>query len=535
MKPVCSLLLFFLSILKVFGQTPEAFPPSKPWAAQLAERGPVQQITLHDCLAAALMHNIDIEGESYGIELAHQSAVAAKSYFDPQIGLNLSALSTNIPVTNILQTGGYGSQLTRTSNLSPNIQENLPGGGTATLTLNMARNATNGDFVIVNPAYSSSLGLTITQPLWRGFLRTAAERQIVISRLGEEMSQAEFRQKVSSIVEQAIDAYWKLGAMVQHYEAQREGREVAVAEYEQARNNLKDHSEAAASLSAERAEVASREQSMTEAAVQIVQASNGLKRLLAPTAMDPIWSIGLIPSDRPAATEPSVTLDRAVETAIERRPELEQLRLQIRQSDADYRFARQETKPAVNLRVEMQSNGAAGTVYALSETGQVTTVPNPASPSYGGLGKSLGDSLTVQHPSLAVGLEVKFAAGNRAAGSQLATAATNKKKLQAQLRATEEDIAVEVRSAYETIAAQRANVQAASLSRALAEERLADIASKAQGDPRNIDLLRGERDLADARVRELQALIDYQLSQVSLDKAMNTLVDDRQIVLAHRK
>jgi outer membrane protein TolC len=535
-KPACScLILFSLSTLTLFGQPQDNFPPSKPWVAQLAEKGPARQITLHDALLASLMHNVDIEVEGYGIDLARQSTVNARSYFDPQLGVNVSGLSTNVPVTNILQTGGYGSQITHSSTLSPNIQQNLPGGGTATLTLNMARNSSNGDFVIVNPSFSSSLGLTITQPLWRGFLRTAAERQIVISRLGEQMSEAEFRQKVSYIVEQVIVAYWRLAATVQNYEAQRESREVAVAEYEQARNNLKDHPDDAASLSAVRSEVASHEQSMTQAAVQIVQASNNLKRLLAPTAMDPIWSTGLIPSDRPEAGEPSVTLDQAVETATLRRPELEQLRLQIRQADADYRFARQETKPAVNLRVEMQSNGAAGTVYALSETGQVTTVLNPASPLYGGLAKSLGGTFTVQHPSLAGGLEVKFPAGNRAAASQLATTATHKKKFQAQLRAAEEDIVVEVRSAYETITAQHASVQAANLSRALAEEHLADVKSKFQGDPSNIDILRGQRDLADARVRELQALIDCQLSQVSLGKAMNTLVDDQQIVLAHRK
>jgi outer membrane protein TolC len=103
------------------------------------------------------------------------------------------------------------------------------------------------------------------------------------------------------------------------------------------------------------------------------------------------------------------------------------------------------------------------------------------------------------------------------------------------MNAAQEDILVEVRNAWETIAAQRKNVEAALVSRRLSADRLATEKAKNVDDTASLDVLRDQRDLADAQVRELQALVDYQLAKVAYEKAMNSLVDDEQIVLARRK
>jgi len=50
----------------------------------------------------------------------------------------------------------------------------------------------------------------------------------------------------------------------------------------------------------------------------------------------------------------------------------------------------------------------------------------------------------------------------------------------------------------------------------------------------NFEVLRYQRDLADARVRELRAIVDYQIGVTALRKAMFTIVDDNDIVSAKR-
>lgn len=539
--PVSILAAFLVLAPPVRAQEGNLFPPSTPWRAKLAERGPVREITLRDSIATALMHNLEIEIENYNPDLAQTSLTSARSFFDPQATLNASLVSSNLPVTNVLQTGESDSQITKSLMINPSLQGNLPGGGTATLSVGLNRVSTNGLYVFINPVYTSTVGLTLTQPLLRGFRRTAAERQIVVAQLNERIDESQFRQKVASVVEQVINAYWRLAVGGEYYEAQRLARDVAIREYEDTRKRLQDGQETPLALTSRRSDVASHDQSLTQAEVQLVQAANNLKRLLAPSVFDPLWSIGLIAADRPEAPDPSkvdpqyASVDESIKTALARRPELVQLRLQAQQSSAEVRFAQQETKPAVNLRLELLTTGDAGKVYAVTPDNVVSLVPDPANPNYGGLGKSYGKALSVQHPSLAGGLEIRLPLRNRAANSQLTAAELGSRRVQSQMRATQEDILVEVRNTWGAIAAHRRNVEAAGISVRLAEERLNADVAKSGNDPRNIEALRDQRDLADARVHELQALVDYRLSEVSLRKAMDTLVDDQQIVLARHR
>ena len=513
--------LLFLPFFQMLSGQDSAFALPKPYREQLEARGPVRELTLQDAITTALRSNLEIEIEDYNRGLAKANVASANSYYVPIAAMNTSLLANNTPATSLLQSGTFGSLISHSWTIAPSIQENLPGGGNATVTVNMNRMSTNSDYSLINPAYGSTIGLTVTQPLWRGFRRTAAERQIVIARLNERMDEGQFRQKVTSVVEQVINSYWRLMITVENYEAQRQGWSVASAEYEQARK-----SSDAASIASQRSDVASHEQSVTHAAVQIIQASNALKRLLATSIMDPVWNAGLICSDRPDFQESSVSLDEAVKTALERRPELEQLRLQIQQSDAEVRFDKQEAKPTVNLRVEALSAGNAGTITEV--------LPQSTLAPYGGLGTAYRQVLNFQHPSLAAGLEVRLPLRNTAARSQLASAVIGTRKLETQLRAAREDVLVDIRNAWEMMAVQRKNVEAAGFSRSAAEGRLA-AETKNQGAPENLEVLRDRRNVAEARVREWQALIDHRLSQVSLQRAMNTLLDEQQIVLARRK
>jgi outer membrane protein TolC len=151
--------------------------------------------------------------------------------------------------------------------------------------------------------------------------------------------------------------------VVEEHEARRLSRDVAVREFEDTRKRIHDGQETPSALSSKRSEVASYDKELAQAEVQIDQAANSLKRLLAPSVFDPIWGIGLIATDRPEAPDrspgisadkrTSASLDEAVKIALARRPELEQLRLQAQQSDAEVRFAQREAKPAVNLRLEV--------------------------------------------------------------------------------------------------------------------------------------------------------------------------------------
>ena len=528
--------LFYLSALTLWGQALDSLTPYPPYRTQLQQRGDVRDLSLREALETALAQNPDIEIENYNRELAGLSTTSALSHYDPQVALNLSDISSNIPVTSTLQTGSLDSQITKSWSIAPSLQQDLPGGGAATFTANLTKSSNSSEYIFINPVFNSTLGVTLTQPLARGFRRTYAERQVVVSRINERMTESQFRQRVASVVEQVVQAYWKLAAAIEAHEAQRLGREVAVAQFEETRKLQKPGEPPSADLTSQRADLVSREQAVAQAGVQIGQASNNLKRLLTRSILDPLWEVGLITSDRPELGPPPMSVAEAVSTAIKTREDLEQLRLHVSQSDAEVRYARQETKPAVNLRVEFLSTGTAGRVYAISPDGVLsTTTLDPANPLYGGIAKASSQALKGTHPSVAAGLEIRLPVGNHAAKAQLAEAVVGGRKLNAQIRIAEEDIMIEVRNAREPLDTLRKNVEAASVSRKQAEGKLAADIAKAGNAPQSLDVLRSQRDLADARLHEMQTFIEYRKAEMSLAKATNPLVDDLQIVLARRK
>jgi outer membrane protein TolC len=139
--------------------------------------------------------------------------------------------------------------------------------------------------------------------------------------------------------------------------------------------------------------------------------------------------------------------------------------------------------------------------------------------------------LSFRYPSLTVGVELRFPLRNRAADAAFATASINVRRTQVQTRAAEQAILVDVRNAWDAIPVRKRAQDAAILSRSLSEEQLAGETARFQaGFSTPFEVLRYQRDLNSARVEELRARVDYELSITALKRATNTLVDEAGVV-----
>ncbi|MGB2937793.1 MAG: TolC family protein, partial [Phycisphaerae bacterium] len=132
-----------------------------------------------------------------------------------------------------------------------------------------------------------------------------------------------------------------------------------------------------------------------------------------------------------------------------------------------------------------------------------------------------------------VGLELRVPIGNRAR-----TAAHERSRLeQAQALTAREDtrqqILLEVSDAVRNLAAAEESIQAARAAREAAEQTLADQqANVGAGAALQKDLLEAQRDLADAKVHEIQARAAYMTGRAALEHAKGTLLEynDMEII-----
>ncbi|MDA2929206.1 TolC family protein [Acidobacteria bacterium AH-259-O06] len=509
------------------------------YVERVRREGVVLELSLKDAIRLALANNLEIAIEEFNEDLNRERLIDTRGFYDPVFNFRFGWQSSETPNTSVLDAGR--DILTRdfqNLTLNSSVQQNVPGGGSFTVGFDNNRSNTNSTFRFINPSFGSSFDASFRQPLWRGFLQTPTERQIKLYNLDTEITDSQFRQRVSEIIRQVEGQYWELVFAIENHETGRESMQLAIIQHENNRKRVEIGVSAPIEITSSRAEVATREQDMIQSEVQIINAQNALKRLLAPDPKASLWNLTLIPTDRPQMQQPQIGLDEAIDTALGRRPELEQMRLQMEKNEVDRGYLKKAGKPTVDLTFSVTSTGTSGQVFKVDRDQPlgVQTVLAPESVFFGKFSQAWNQVFGFDFFSYGVFVDVQIPLRNRSNGAQLAQVAITERQLMSRMKNVQQMIIVEVRNAFEGIATQKKRLEAAQMARRLSEEQLEGENKRFQaGLSTNFEVLRFQRDLAQSRVQELRALVDYQLALTDLRTAMYTIVDENDIVLARQR
>ena len=512
---------------------PQEFAPTLPYREQVAQRGPVVTMGVEDVIRRAVANNLDVLIEGFNVAIAEQRLVAARGAYDPSLSVSSVRGSTANPLTAAAGAIAIPSEHVDTVVGASSLRQTLPGGTNASLAISGQRTATTNPASLLTPSFGSTLTASVTQPLLRGFIHTAAARQVALSDDDIAIARAQYRLRVTQVLQQVLNQYWELVFAIESYEARRQSKAVALLQYQSTSVRVQNGLLTPVALTASQAEIASRERDLLQAEVQIITAENGLKQLLAEDATSPVWGSAILPGDTPATGLAAQPLAAVQTLARNRRPELAQLRLQIAQNKVDRSFFSLETRPTVNLAATFSAVGRTGTVLQRTADGRVPDATNPA---FGRLDGALRQLWSRDFPAWTLGLTVQVPIRNRAAESQLLQARIAGDRLSTQLAKLTQSVSVDAQNAWQVIAVQRKSVEAARLTTQLFEQQLeAQQARYDAGFSSDFELLRYQRDAVDARVRELRARVDLQLAIIALQRATDTLIDDLNVTLPYGK
>lgn len=508
---------------------PQEFPPTPPYVEQATARGPVVSLTVDQVVQRAITNNLDVLIEGYNVNLARQRVTGARGAYDPSLSFTSTLASTTNPLTAASGAATIPSELVESLSGLSTLRQTLPGGTSAALTLNGQRVATTNPSSLLTPSFGSTLTATVTQPLLRGFIKTVPARQVDLLELDTEVARAQYRLRVTLVMQQVLNQYWELVFAIESYEARRQSKAVALLQHESTSVRVQNGLLTPVALTAARAEIASRERDLLQAEVLIITAENALKQLLAEDPASPIWGSALLPSDRPVIDSVSMPLVDAQALARQRRPELEQLRLQVAQNRVDREFYKWEMQPAVNLTGTFTAVGRTGTVLQRTADGRL---PDPSNPAYGQFNAAWRQLWSREFPTWNLGVNVLVPLRNRAAGALLSQSRLVGDRLTTQFAKLQQSVSIDAQNAWQVIAVQRKSLEAARLTTQLFEQQLtAQQARYDAGFSSDFELLRYQRDLVDARVRELRALVDLQQGKIALQRATDTLLDDLRLKL----
>ena len=507
-----------------------------------------RKISLQEVVERTLANDRDLAVSRIQLEEAGYNIKGARGFFDPVIGLKADDLKSVTPAASSLSGGPNGKLTQRQYDLTPSLTGSSPWlGSTYELDASMSRINTDNQFVSLNPQYPTSIGVKLTQPLWRN-LRGDDNRHRLQVAVQEDrsLSAEQLRQRVIEIVTQAVDAYWELDFARRNLEVQIEAVRLAEEQFASNRRQAEQGLLARIDVVAAQTQMAEFRQNVFIAQESLTRAENNLKQMTTQDRNDLIWGVALIPETEPPVAIAVPDVLAATKQAIASRPELKESDLSIAINKLDARLSRELAKPRIDAFANASLSGLSG--LAVSQVtnpitvvfGELITQLNLLSAMaglplidtaglsggtipanlIGGPGQSWSNIGAGTYPTVQFGVQFSFPIRNRTASANSAISAAEGKRLRALRDQAEMLIESDVRNSVQSASSAQARYAAAILARQSADEEYASEQRQFQSGTSSVFLvLQRQTQLIVARTREVRAKADLAVAAANLDRA----------------
>ncbi len=471
-----------------------------------------ETIALTDAAIRALKSNLDITISRQTKESRLSDIVVEQAKFDPTLSVNGQYLRTVNPLNRPVF-GGTQNNLTeitifdqRNSSVTVDAQTNLVTGGNLDLNYSPAYTNVNPSVAqgfLFNPAWTGGLAMTLTQPLLRNAGLDVNKTFIRIAQNNAAVEEHVFRDRVLTVLATVEQTYWELVFA-------NENLKVAEAALKAAQNLLAENRAKAKAgvmsivdvLQAEAA-VASRVEQILIAEKAIRDQEDQLRRLLNPGENELREDVRLTPQDPPAVALQPISLQEAIDIAIERRPEIVQAKKNVDSSELNTNFAKNQLLPTLSFQGTLGLAGLGGN-----------------------LGSSVNSNFSGDFYNYGAGLVLSYPLGNRSAWSTYNKRQMEGRNAQVSLVSVRQQIIVGVREAVRRVQTDFKRIETTRSARIMAEKQLqAEQERLKVGLSTTRFVLEFQRDLATAQGNELRAIVDYNKSLSNLERHKATTLD----------
>ncbi len=525
--------------------------------------GPFVGIAIDDAVSMALAHNTDLAVSQSNRRISAFQIVAAKGAYDTSFQVIPSyQVQVEAPLSP-LNSGPNGGPITEvTAGAQAAFVGTTTSGGNFKVFASAQRVDNNFLYDGYNPYYQTALGFQFTQPLARNRAIDATRRQIDIARVNADLSDDNAALQASNTIDSVLVAYYNLVAAWKNVAIQEDALRQAKAQSESNGRLVRQGAAAPVDVVESDTQVDEFQNNVYSAIQNVASQQNTLKQALLGNPADPLWTANLVPTTPISneVIEPSV--DDVVLGALRARPEVAQLRENIREANVDVAYSRDQTKPQIDLNLGVTENGFAGNPIPLTGTplfsaigGEVTTInqlvalsnaANPGNPlmplnanafnttvypgTAGNVGQSFSTALKGEFPTYQISATLNFPLRNRTAEANLAADVERRSQLETQEVALIQRIQYEARNAVQTYRSSRSRLIAASAARVAAEKVAASELRKFRsGASTTFLVLQRQVTLANDRGAELQAQSDVQKALVELSRVTGAILSDNSV------
>ena len=464
------------------------------------------RIGLADCLRRALANNYQIRLDGYPPAISAAQVVQAEAAFDMAFFANVNRNNTDQPTPSAL----LASQ-TDTTIVNGGLTKLLATGAQVSLTQQMTRIDNPGfQFQLLNPSWTQTFVAEIRQPILRNFGIDFNRSQINIRKNEQKINQEAFRARVIETLNNTERAYWTLvGAR----------RDVVVSAELLAEANLtlaqiearRDFDAYQTLLFRSQAAVKAREFEYIQVKNNVRNAEDQLLNLLNDPELPLSNEYEIIPIDEPTTIE--ILRDRfyAVQTAIERRPEINQARFAVDNTRLQLGIAKNQALPQLDVIYRMTVNGLGPSADRAFD-------------------QQTGGNFIDQY----VGMEFLWNFGERAERAGIRIAKLQQSQAVFQYKRSLDDIITDCRVALRNLDTNFEQLGPSHEAVTSSSENLRSLQERQERkSPAELDtILNSQVSLAQARRGLLTALVNYNQGIVDVERAKGTLLEYNNVVLA---
>jgi len=478
------------------------------------------RLSLDEAIKTAMQQNLGVELQTYETRISSQNLRSEYGLFDWISSGRVNQSSDISPTTSTIQTGSSRATIANAS-----VSQIIPTGGQYSIGVTNSRTRASGGGTFINPAYNTGLQFSFIQPLFRDFGVDITKRGITIARNNLGITQGAFRTAVMDTASGVEQAYLDLIYARRNVEVVKESLFLARDQARITQIRIDVGASAPLDILQPRVQIATTEESLISAVASVRNAEDNLRALLNLPQEE--WDRPIIPTDDVSYAPMDINFDAAVQQALQNRPEVRQQTLITDTARVQALYTRNQTLPTVDFELGYNVAGVAGRVL-----GEDPVTGEPVVVSSTGFGDALSQVFGRDFPGWNVGFNLGMPIMNIGARANARAAELDYQQSRTSEALTRQNIAVEVRAAARAVETFSRTIAASRAAREAAERNVeAERKRYENGMTTNFQVLEVQQQLADARVRELLALVGYNKAVAAYHRAVGDILQIRNITV----
>jgi len=556
------------------------------------------QLSLQDAVELALENSLDIAVQRYypwisdagllnaqagnagfgtpGTQIVASSAlinpyVFFVQNFDPLIQSSATIADITTPINNPFISGagtnsGAASIVSHSSQFNNSYSQTFQTGTNLQVNWNNTRSSSNiANFF--NPDVSSTLSVSISQPLLNGFGMQMWTRNIRIANNNRKIADWAFAQQAITTITNTITDYWELVFARENVKVNQQAVAVSQKLYEDNKKQLEIGSLAPLEVTRSESDLATNTQNLIFAQTVQLQDEQILKNAISKDPLAPnIINVEIIPTDLPKQPGPieAASFEDAIKEALAKRPELQEEVYNLKNAEIDVRATKNALLPSLTANAFYLSSGLAGNSPIPGTPATISTgVPivdangNPISVNVGGVPTPIFESATItpstgtlkhgfgtaqnqifhnRFPEYVGQLTLTLPLRNRAAQAEHVRALLTQRQMETSAQQLRNAAVLDVRNTYIALTQYRAQVASAIKARELQQQTFDAEQKKYQlGASTVFIVIQTQRDLINAQGQEIRALANLEEAKANYERAVGRTLEVNHVTIAEGK